>query len=455
MKTTDCRKVNEVQLIIDLMIFNELQQFRQTLYDNLGNARDALFDLMDAVLASACIVSFVSLSQSPVFRRQWSSTYEALRDSRLPRSKLLKLLVQQIPTQQQPLLAGDASGWNRPAATRLKDRTLTGRAGHATTAGQSYSTLAWIAEERGSWALPLRHERITSFETPASKAACQLKQVTRQMTVRPLAIYDRGYGNASFVNQTDGIAADLLLRVACNRCVYGAPPVYQGRGAPAKHGHKMKLNDPQTWRVPTETVEVDDPKFGRIRVSRWSAYHFRQSPKRAMEVLRVEVLQTQKGKRRLAPLWLAWLGEQMPPLETLWLHYLRRFTLEHWYRFAKQRLYWTHPQFSSLTATEQWSSLMPLLSWQLWLARKECIDHPLPWQSPQDSLTPGRVAQAFAGILAGIGTPAPAPKPRGKSPGRVKGQKPTPRLPYPTVKKRASKRKKSEQSLNRSVATAA
>lgn len=98
---------------------------------------------------------------------------------------------------------------------------------------------------------------------------------------------------------------------------------------------------------------------------------------------------------------------------------------------------------------------MPLLSWQLWLARKECIDHPLPWQAPQDALTPGRVAQAFASILAAIGTPAPTPKPRGKSPGRVKGHKPTPRPRYPTVKKRASKRKKSGQSRNSSVATAA
>jgi hypothetical protein len=142
---------------------------------------------------------------------------------------------------------------------------------------------------------------------------------------------------------------------------------------------------------------VDDPKLGRVRVSRWSQYHFRQSPKRAMEVLQVEVLEPY-GKRRLTSLWLAWLGEQMPPLETLGVQYLRRFTLEHWYRFAKQRLYWTHSQFGSLAATEQWSHLMPLLSWQLWFARQECIDHPLPWQSPQDSLTPGRLhkpLQAF------------------------------------------------------------
>ena len=189
------------------MIFNQLQQFRQTLYNTLGNARAAVFDLMDAVLVSACIVSFVSLSQSPVFRRQWSSVYAALQDHRLPRAKVLKLLVQQIPTQEQPLLAGDASRWQRPAAKTLKDRTLSGGTEVGITVGQSYSTLAWIPEADGSWALPLRHERITSFETPGSRAAFQLKQVTRELAVRPLAVYDRGYGNASFVNQTADIAA--------------------------------------------------------------------------------------------------------------------------------------------------------------------------------------------------------------------------------------------------------
>ena len=432
------------------MIFNQLQQFRQTLYDTLGNARDALFDLMDAVLVSACITSFVSLSQSPVFRRQWASTYEALQDSHLPRAKVRKLLVSQIPTHQQPVLAGDSSQWNRPAAKTLKDRTFSSSSGGSISVGHSYSTLAWIPEESGSWALPLCHERITSFETPLSRAAFQLKQVSHQLSVRPLGIYDRAYGNASFVNQTAEIEADLLLRLTSNRCVYGVPPAYKGRGAPPKHGHKMKLNAPETWLPPTEVMEVDDPKVGQVRVSRWSGYHFQKSSTRAMEILRVEVLEPKGRNRRWKPLWLAWLGETLPPIETLWLKYLRRFALEHWYRFAKQRLYWTHPQFTSMAATDCWSGLMPLLSWQLWVARAECVDQPLPWQSPQDDLAPGRVSQAFASILAAIGTPAPAPKTRGKSPGRAKGDRPSPRPRYPTVKKRASKRKKSEQSPNHS-----
>jgi hypothetical protein len=49
------------------MILTQLEKFRQSIYDSLGKARDAVFELMDAVLTSPSIPSFVSLSQSPVF----------------------------------------------------------------------------------------------------------------------------------------------------------------------------------------------------------------------------------------------------------------------------------------------------------------------------------------------------------------------------------------------------
>ena len=54
--------------------------FRQGVYTLLGNGKDALFDLMDAVLVTRSVYSFVELSVSPVFRRQWSSIYEAIED---------------------------------------------------------------------------------------------------------------------------------------------------------------------------------------------------------------------------------------------------------------------------------------------------------------------------------------------------------------------------------------
>ena len=86
---------------------------------------------------------------------------------------------------------------------------------------------------------------------------------------------------------------------------------------------------------------------------------------------------------------------------------------------------------------------MPLLSWQLWLAREIVKDNPLPWQKPQKELTPGRAAQGFPAILAAIDTPAGDPKPRGKSPGWQKGKQRQSRTRYPIVKKTTLRQKKS------------
>jgi hypothetical protein len=163
-----------------------------------------------------------------------------------------------------------------------------------------------------------------------------------------------------------------------------------------------------------------------------------------MEMIRVEVVAPMGRKRKFQVLWLVYAGQTMPDLATIWRIYLRRFALEHWYRLAKQRLHWTQPQLHSVQATERWSLLILLVTWQLWLARRECIDTPLPWQAAQDNLAPGRVAQAFASILLAIGTPAHPPKPRGKSPGRTTGECPPRRLRYPMVKKRAPRPKTSK-----------
>jgi hypothetical protein len=92
------------------MISTQLQDFRQELYDTLGTAKDALFDLMDTLLVSACITSFVSLSQSPVVRRQWGSTYAGLQDSRLPRGPVLKRLVQKFGLSSSPCWQGMSVG---------------------------------------------------------------------------------------------------------------------------------------------------------------------------------------------------------------------------------------------------------------------------------------------------------------------------------------------------------
>lgn len=425
---------------------DQLKQFRQGVYTILGNAKDALFDLMDAVLVTRSVKSFVELSLSPVFRRKWSSIYEALQDSKPPREELMGSYIKQIPHQSQIVLAGDHTAWPRLEAVTLKERTYEHQAqpmsgSKPVTLGQGYSTIAWIPETEGSWALPLLHERITSFSSPIEKAATQLKQVCLKLPTRPLSLWDAEYGCASFVKQTADIPADKLFRLRSNRVLYGAPKAYTGLGRPRVHGEKFKLNDPETWWTADQIVEVKEPKLGWLRLRLWCNLHFQQSAKHSMHLIQVERL-NEDTVLKLRPLWLAWVGIEMPALCELWQLYLRRFGVDHWYRFAKQRLHWTLPNLSTPQQCERWSDLLPLMTWQLWLARDIVTDNPLPWQKSQAKMTPGRVAQAMGGVLPAIGTPAVAPKPRGKSPGWTTGKPRVRRMSYPTVKKTTSKRKK-------------
>jgi hypothetical protein len=198
------------------MTLDRLKKFRQETYALLGNGRDAAMDLMDAVLVTRSPRSFAELSLSPVFRRKWPSLYESLEDLRPSRRGLMKLYIRQMPVSGRVLLAGDHTVWPRLYAETLKDRTHEHEAktlgGKPVTLGHGYSTLAWIPEEKGSWALPLCHERITGYETPLTRAAFQLKQVYRHLKVRPLTVWDSEYGCASFVRMTADIEADKIMR---------------------------------------------------------------------------------------------------------------------------------------------------------------------------------------------------------------------------------------------------
>ncbi|WP_242027309.1 transposase [Sphaerospermopsis sp. FACHB-1094] len=174
-------------------VFTQLMEFRQAAYDCLCRAKDATFEMTDAILLTRNAYSLADLSLSPVFRRKWSSIYETTQDTRPQRNKLMKLYNQKIPKQGRIILGGDHTAWSRPDAPTLKERTYEhyaqgGKGGHPVTPGYGYSTIAWIPETEGSWALPLRHERITSWENPIDKAVWQLKQVCQELPSRPITL---------------------------------------------------------------------------------------------------------------------------------------------------------------------------------------------------------------------------------------------------------------------------
>lgn len=175
---SDRLMVKNVSNPLTMNNFDKLREFRHKAYTLIGNGKDAIFDLMDAVLVGRSVSSFAELSLSPVFRRGWPSLYEALQDSVPPRLQLMELYIQQMPQESPIVLAGDHTAWSRLQAQTLRERTYEHQANPMSgtkpvTLGHGYSTIAWIPETQGSWALPLVHERITSAESPIEKGGNQ------------------------------------------------------------------------------------------------------------------------------------------------------------------------------------------------------------------------------------------------------------------------------------------
>jgi hypothetical protein len=434
---------------------NKLQTFRQAAYSCLGPARDALFELTDAALLTDQAPSFAYLALSPVFRRGWPSLYEALQDGRPDPYRLLALyapLVQPTPTAlvtPRVVLAGDSTAWPRLWARTLAERAYW----HAPTPvpgqrpitiGHGFSTLAWVPEGAGSWALPLLHERIPQGRSALECAATQLRTVTAALPAalgRPLACYDSAYGCAPFVAATADIAVDKILRLRPNLSLRQAPGPYKGRGPRPKHGPAFQLNVPGTWPAPAEELTVADAEHGPVQIQGWSALHFRDAPAQPFSVIRVQRLTARGTKRDPKAQWLAWVGEPAPPLAEWWAVYGRRFAQDHWYRFAKGPLHGTLPTVQTGEQAERWAHLLPLMTWELWLARG-VVDRPRPWQAAQPgaAMTPGRVRQGWGGIMAAIGTPTARPKPRGKAPGWPRGKVRKRRERQAVVKKGPSRR---------------
>jgi len=89
---------------------------------------------------------------------------------------------------------------------------------------------------------------------------------------------------------------------------------------------------------------------------------------------------------------------------------------------------------------ENWWRLVVLAYLQLWAAKGLVSQLPRPWERYLPSIlnkliTPAAAQRDMSRIIRQIGTPSPAPKPRGKSPGRPKGLLLTPRKRLAVVKK--------------------
>jgi len=419
-------------------------EFQQTIYKHvLVNECDAQYELLTSLLVSGPLRSFPELSQSPVFQRQWSSAYQAIRRGQQDRTWLTEYLSQQVPPDST--FALDCSSWVHPRAkvldeqqfTRVPSRTVSG---HAIAQGHVYSTLAYLPERRGSWAPPISTERVEVEQTPV---ACGIAQVKRLRQARPnshdIVTGDGSYGNHDFLGGVQSTGTTIVARLRCDRVLYGPPPPYAGRGRPRVHGERFAFKDTTTWREPEETMCFEDERHGQVCLKRWSGYHAKQAADVPCEVICAHTHLERVNPPK--PVWLGCVNAQLYTAQELWLAYDSRWAIEPAFAFRKQQLHWTLPRFQQADRCDRWTGLVDIAYWLIFLARHLVADQPLPWQKKLSILTPGRVKQGLPWLFSAITPPTRPLQTRGKSPGWTKGRVRTP-LPRHSVARKGSKQAK-------------
>ncbi|MDQ3810089.1 MAG: transposase [Chloroflexota bacterium] len=326
-------------------------------------------------------------------------------------------------------------------------------AGQPIVAGWAYQWVAQLGFSRESWTAPVDVRRVHPSGNVHAVAASQIKALVASLCAgapTPLFVFDAGYDPLQLAVELGDTRAAIVVRLRRGRCFYAEPAPYGGRGRPPRHGRPFVCDDPATWPAPTDERVEEDEQYGTVRVRAWAGLHGKsgQSARRPLRahkpvvpgtLILVEVSRLPGRTRQPQVLWLWWHGPGQPNLAVLWRAYVRRFDLEHTFRFLKQTLGWTLPRLRHPEQADRWTWLLVAAYTQLRLARGVVEDARLPWQRPQPPgrFTPARVQQAFPRLLLRLGTPTNPPKPCGRSPGRPHGSRAGPAPRAPALKKTA------------------
>jgi hypothetical protein len=437
------------------MNLNTLNEFRHGVYACFQRAGDALFNTVDALSSESGAHSFPELSLSPWFVRRWPSLYEAFEDGKIDAEHLRQVFVEFAPLPgpgEYVFLGVDTSNLYRREAESSADRTLLPlpnlpQGAHAVCPGWVISSIVLLPQQAGQATFVLDSQRVASSATATQLGADQVLTVVDllvQRGLRPVIIGDRWYACAPFLLRMAQVAARCLLRVKSNRVFYRRAPTRQPgqRGASRKDGDRFQCCDESTHGEPDASWEGSDAKGQRVQVRCWNQLHLRNA--RPIEVSVIQVIRHGASGRRRDPRisWFVWKGQEEAPLAQISPTYRLRYSQEHGYRLDKQVLLWDEPRLRTPEQTERWTQVVACAHNQLVLARPLVESVYRPWEHRRSVLTLTQVRRGMPSLLTQLPTPARAPQPRGKAPGRAKGFHPKAVGRHPVIRKTSKKQKK-------------
>jgi DDE superfamily endonuclease len=436
-----------------------LAAFRGELYRCFARRPDALFELADAVLCKQDRVHMLAeLSLEAECRRGHGAVYDALNCGGVQVARLRRALAGlPLPAWDDGRirLAVDVSNWLRPDAVTSPERLFChcyarGRGNAQMIPGWPYSLVAALEPGRTSWTLPLDAVRLGPADDATAVTAAQVRDVVARLIAAGhwragdpdiMAVFDAGYDLTRLAWLLDDLPVEVTGRLRSDRVMYFPAPERSAgtNGRPPRHGTALRLADPATWPEPAHRTVSVTSRYGTVQAAAWDRLHQKLASRAGWEdhdgplpviegtLIRLHVTGHLPGYRALEPMWLWSSRPAACPDEVncSWQAYLRRFDLEHTFRFLKQALGWTRPKLRDPAAADRWTWLILACYAQLRLARDLAADLRLPWQQPcpPGRLTPARVRRGFRNTRQTLPSLASAPKPGKPGPGRPPGSK--------------------------------
>lgn len=413
-----------------------LEQFCHSMLSKETPLNKALANLVMAVSSAPRASSVTELSLSPCYHYQYSSIGKSIssigRD--LPGfGRHLNALLGRFHPRTSPsgfwLLNTDASPLLRPYAECLENRGYVYSAPHGvgknrpvavgnefSAIGLSMSTHGW---QSGSppWNPPLSMEAIPFEGNRNSFTAGQVNRllddsslpIGKSLTVNTL---DSNYSSPEYIADTYRQPNLVnIIRMASNRNVWLGLNAEQARsrresnsdsrGASKVYGEKYKLNQVSDWDLPCDEqaafgIRLKNGKTCTVRVQAWGAMMIRSKRGKSMKdkpfrLCCIQLLDPQTEKPLFKrPLMLGIWGEREKELtlEQVFWAYRARFDIEHFFRFAKQRLLLDSFQTPDENHQQAWLKVVQMAYWMLWLAQPQAQPKSKKWQQYAYSKTP-------------------------------------------------------------------
>lgn len=462
-------------------------EFRDSLSSLFDKRTQVIMNIIDSLSSNIQGANTaVQLSENSLFNYNYNSLYKGINHSFPTKTKKKK---QQIKLQQQlivstlniedklpfHLLAVDTTNISRTHSPTLIDREFVHKPSSIggqkpITIGHKYSVLTYLTKDEKTeynWSIPLSSERITSFSNDGQTAIKQIKVLLNncpQLNNNKLLVTtaDSYYSNQYFLgNLTKHKNLVTLTRSRSSRVFFSLPKIDSNqpkrRGHPLWYGEKFDLKDETTWHEVNDefntTITNHKNEIIHLNIKCWHNLIMKGDKEQKMHekpfhLLRI-TLTDSEGNFKFKPMWLIVMGNRKNELNLFdcYKAYLRRFDIEHLFRFAKNKLLLNNYYSSEVEREKNWVELVFLSYVNLWASRHLARTVTSDWQKyyhkkMPNQITPSMVQRDYERIIRTFGKTAPSPKPRGYSSGRKKGTKLPPRLRYPTVKKTATKKKK-------------